>query len=49
VLEKDLRVMDSTAIAHCKENKMPIVVFDLMGANNLRKLVMGQSIGTLVS
>ena len=49
VLEKDLRVMDSTAIAHCKENKMPIVVFDLMGANNLRRLILGESIGTLVS
>lgn len=49
VLEKDLRVMDSTAIAHCKENKMPIVVFDLMGSNNLRKLILGESIGTLVS
>jgi uridylate kinase len=49
VLEKDLRVMDSTAIAHCKENKMPIVVFDLMGPNNLRKLILGESIGTLVS
>ncbi len=49
VLEKDLRVMDSTAIAHCKENKMPIVVFDLMGPNNLRKLILGESVGTLVS
>lgn len=49
VLEKELRVMDTTAIAHCKENKMPIVVFDLMGSNNLRRLICGDSIGTLVS
>ena len=47
--EKELRVMDTTAIAHCKENKMPIVVFDLMGSNNLRRLICGESIGTLVS
>lgn len=49
VLEKNLRVMDTTAIAHCKENGMPIVVFDLLGSNNLRKLICGESIGTLVS
>ncbi len=49
VLEKELRVMDTTAIAHCKENEMPIVVFDLMEPNNLRRLICGESIGTLVS
>lgn len=49
VLEKELRVMDTTAIAHCKENKMPIVVFDLMAPNNLRRLICGESIGTLVT
>ncbi len=41
--------MDSTAIAHCRENKMPIVVFDLMGEGNLRSLLLGNSVGTLVS
>ncbi len=49
VLNRDLRVMDSTAIAHCRENKMPIVVFDLMGEGNLRSLLLGNSVGTLVS
>lgn len=49
VLNKDLRVMDSTAIAHCRENSMPIVVFDLLGDGNLRSLLEGNSVGTLVS
>ena len=49
ILNRELRVMDSTAITHCMENKMPIVVFDLMGEGNLRKLLCGESIGTLVS
>ncbi len=49
VLNKNLRVMDSTAIAHCSENKMPIVVFDLLGTGNLRSLLLGNSVGTLVS
>jgi uridylate kinase len=49
VLNKNLRVMDSTAIAHCRENNMPIVVFDLLGTGNLRSLLLGNSVGTLVS
>ncbi len=49
VLNRDLRVMDSTAITHCMENKMPIVVFDLMGDGNLHSLLQGEAIGTMVS
>ncbi|NNF55642.1 MAG: UMP kinase [Acidimicrobiales bacterium] len=49
VLNKDLRVMDSTAITHCRENEMPIVVFDLLGKGNLRSLLLGNSVGTLVA
>ncbi len=49
VLNKDLRVMDSTAITHCMENKMPVVVFNLMEEGNLRNLLCGETIGTLVS
>ena len=49
VLNRNLRVMDATAIAHCNENQMPIVVFDLMGEGNLRSLLLGESVGTLVS
>jgi uridylate kinase len=49
VLNRELRVMDSTAITHCMEHHMPIVVFDLLGDGNLRGLLQGSSIGTLVS
>ena len=48
VLALDLRVMDSTAIALCKENNIPILVFDLSVRGNIRRAVMGESIGTLV-
>lgn len=48
VLAEDLRVMDSTAIALCKENKIPILVFDISVRGNIRRAVMGESIGTLV-
>lgn len=48
VLAKDLRVMDSTAIALCKENNIPIIVFDLSVRGNIRRAVMGESIGTFV-
>ena len=48
VLNRNLRVMDSTAITHAKENDLPIVVFDLMAEGSLRALVCGQSIGTMV-
>ncbi len=48
VLEKNLRVMDSTAVALCKENNLPIIVFDLMGNNNIVRVVQGEPLGTLV-
>jgi uridylate kinase len=48
VLSQDLRVMDATAISLCKENNIPIIVFDLSVKGNIRKAVMGESIGTLV-
>ena len=48
VINKNLRVMDQTAITHAKENKLPIVVFDLMGENNLQGLLAGEAIGTIV-
>lgn len=48
VLAKDLRVMDSTAIALCKENNIPILVFDLTSSGNIYRAVVGESIGTLV-
>ena len=48
VLAQDLRVMDGTAIALCKENDIPIMVFDLSVAGNIRRAVMGESVGTIV-
>ncbi|OCQ99398.1 UMP kinase [Oscillatoriales cyanobacterium USR001] len=48
VLTEDLRVMDSTAIALCKENNIPIIVFDLSVRGNIYRAVMGESIGTFV-
>ena len=49
VLERQLKVMDATAISLCMDNKLPIVVFDLRGAGNVRRVVMGEPIGTTVS
>lgn len=48
VLEKDLKVMDGTAIAQCRDNKMPIVVFELMKAGNLKKVMAGEDVGTRI-
>jgi uridylate kinase len=48
VLAKELRVMDLTAITLCKENDLPIVVFDIMEPGNLRRVLGGEPIGTIV-
>ncbi|MBE9115212.1 UMP kinase [Lusitaniella coriacea LEGE 07157] len=48
VLTNDLRVMDGTAIALCKENNIPIVVFDLSVRGNIIRSVRGEPIGTIV-
>jgi len=49
VLRRDLRVMDATAVSLCRDNDLPIVVFDLMGQGNVVQAVRGEPIGTLVS
>jgi uridylate kinase len=49
VLQKRLRVMDSTAASLCMENKIPIIVFDLTKSGNIKKAVLGQAVGTLVA
>lgn len=49
VISRGLKVMDATAISLCMDNKMPIVVFDLTKEGNLRKVVMGEPVGTKVS
>jgi len=48
VLTKELRVMDATSIALCKENNIPIMVFNLNGENNLYRAGRGEQVGTLV-
>ncbi|WP_132872441.1 UMP kinase [Seleniivibrio woodruffii] len=48
VLNKGLQVMDSTAISMCMDNKIPIIVFDIYGKGNMKKVVMGEKIGTVV-
>ncbi|ATV66631.1 UMP kinase [Fusobacterium pseudoperiodonticum] len=48
VLAKDLKVMDATAISLCRENKLPIIVFNSLVEGNLKKVVMGENIGTTV-
>jgi len=49
VLERQLKVMDATAISLCMDNKLPIVVFNLREPGNVRRVVMGEAIGTTVS
>ena len=49
VLSKSLAVADAAAFALCRENKLPIVIFDLKNKGNIRRAVSGESIGTLVS
>ena len=49
VLEDNLRVMDLTAITLCKENKIPIQVFNIKESGTLKELILGSKIGTLVS
>lgn len=48
-IEKDLRVMDMTAFTLCMENNLPIIVFDINTPGNLKRIVMGEQVGTLVS
>jgi uridylate kinase len=49
VLERQLKVMDATAISLCMDNKLPIVVFNLRQAGNIKRVVLGEPIGTTVS
>jgi uridylate kinase len=48
-LQKQLKVMDSTAFSLCMDNKMPIIVFNMFEGDNLARVVRGQKVGTLVS
>jgi uridylate kinase len=49
VLKKGLSVMDSTAISLCMDNKMPIIVFDMTVPGNLKRVVLGEHVGSVVS
>ena len=49
VLNRELKVMDSTAISLCMDNHLPIIVFNIMEKGNIKRVVSGESIGTLVS
>ncbi len=49
VLQQGLQVMDATAISLCMDNKLPILVFNLKTPGNIRRVVMGEAIGTLVT
>jgi uridylate kinase len=48
-LQKQLKVMDSTAFSLCMDNKMPIIVFDFFKSHNLQRVVLGERVGTLVT
>ena len=49
VLERRLQVMDATAITLCMDNRLPILVFNLRTPGNLRRAVLGEAIGSIVS
>ena len=48
-LQKQLKVMDSTAFSLCMDNKMPIIVFDMFKPHNIKRVVLGEKVGTLVT
>lgn len=49
VLEQNLRVMDTTAISHCMEHKLPVMVFNFQREGNIQRAIAGDKIGTLIS
>ena len=48
-IERRLNVMDSTALSMCMENHLPIIVFDMFQKGNIRKIIEGEQIGSVVS
>jgi uridylate kinase len=49
VLSKGLKVMDATAISLCRDNNLPIIIFNLNNHGNIRRVVLGEKVGSLVS
>jgi len=47
-IEKELRILDLTAFTMCKENKLPVIVFNMNEKGNLKRLISGEKIGTLI-
>ena len=48
MIDKRLRVMDSTAVIHCMENDMPILVFNVQESGNIVRAIRGEAIGSLI-
>jgi uridylate kinase len=48
VIKKGLKIMDTTAISLCKDNKLPIIIFSLKRRGNIKKVVLGQKVGTRI-
>ncbi len=48
VIEKDLRVMDSTAVSLCMDHNLPLIVFNLKQTGNIKRIILGQKVGTIV-
>jgi uridylate kinase len=48
VMNQDLKVMDATAIAFCRDNEIPIVVFDMSADGALRTILTGGDVGTII-
>ncbi len=48
VLKKGLKVMDATAVSLCMDNKLPIIVFNLIKVGNIKRIVLGQKLGTVI-
>jgi uridylate kinase len=49
VIEKGLKVMDATAVTLCMDNNLPIIVFNLKEKGNIKRILQGEKVGTLVS
>ena len=49
IIQKDLKVMDTSACALCKQNGIPIIVFDFKAQGSLVKIINGESVGTFIS
>jgi uridylate kinase len=49
VIQKGLTVMDSTAISLCMDNRMPIIIFNMNRPGNIRRVVMGEKVGSTVT